>query len=71
MIEKVQKEIRKAFGGKAPKVLDPFGGGGSIPLEALRLGCEVYSNNYNPVAVLIQKCTLEYLQKFDKISKNL
>ncbi|MCX7810142.1 MAG: DNA adenine methylase [Leptospiraceae bacterium] len=71
MIEKVQKEIRKAFGGKAPKVLDPFGGGGSIPLEALRLGCEVYSNNYNPVAVLIQKCMLEYLQKFDKISKNL
>ena len=69
MIEKAQKEIRKAFGGKAPKVLDPFGGGGSIPLEALRLGCEVYSNDYNPVAVLIQKCTLEYPPKFKKIFK--
>jgi putative DNA methylase len=69
LIEKVQKEIRKAFGGKAPKVLDPFGGGGSIPLEALRLGCEVYSNDYNPVAVLIQKCTLEYPPKFRKIFK--
>jgi len=45
-------------------VLDPFGGGGAIPLEALRLGCETYSNDYNPVAVLIQKCTLEYPQKY-------
>ena len=43
--------------------------GGSIPLEALRLGCEVYSNDYNPVAVLIQKCTLEYPPKFKKIFK--
>ena len=45
-------------------MLDPFGGGGAIPLEALRLGCETYSNDYNPVAVLIQKCTLEYPQKY-------
>jgi len=45
-------------------VLDPFGGGGAIPLEALRLGCETYSNDYNPVAVLIQKCTLLYPQKY-------
>ena len=43
--------------------------GGSIPLEALRLDCEVYSNDYNPVAVLIQKCTLEYPPKFKKIFK--
>ena len=47
-----------------PKVLDPFGGGGSIPLECIRLGCEVYSNDYNPVAAIIQKCTLEYPQKY-------
>jgi adenine-specific DNA methylase len=33
-------EIRKAYGGRAPKVLDPFAGGGAIPLEAMRLGCE-------------------------------
>ncbi len=52
--------------GVPPKVLDPFGGGGSIPLEALRLGCETYSNDLNPVAVLIQKCTLEYPQKYGK-----
>ncbi len=53
-------------GGVPPKVLDPFGGGGSIPLEALRLGCETYSNDLNPVAVLIQKCTLEYPQKYGR-----
>ena len=47
-----------------PRVLDPFAGGGSYPLEALRLGCEVYANDYNPVAVLILKATLEYPQRF-------
>ncbi|NLI23093.1 MAG: DUF1156 domain-containing protein, partial [Bacteroidales bacterium] len=66
MIEKARKEILEANGGVPPRVLDPFGGGGSIPLEALRLGCETYSNDYNPVAVLIQKCTLEYPQKYGK-----
>src|SRR6266568_9180174 len=34
-------KIREAYGGRAPKVLDPFSGGGAIPLEAMRLGCEV------------------------------
>ncbi len=66
LIDKARKEILAANGGKPPKVLDPFGGGGAIPLEALRLGCEVYSNDLNPVAVLIQKCTLEYPQKYGK-----
>lgn len=66
LIEKARQDILTANGGKPPKVLDPFGGGGAIPLEALRLGCEVYSNDLNPVAVLIQKCTLEYPQKYGK-----
>ena len=66
LIEKARKEILEANGGVPPKVLDPFGGGGSIPLEALRLGCETYSNDLNPVAVLIQKCTLEYPQKYGR-----
>ena len=66
MIQKARDDILKAYGGKPPKVLDPFGGGGAIPLEALRLGCETYSNDLNPVAVLIQKCTLEYPQKYGK-----
>ncbi len=45
-------------------MLDPFGGRGAIPLEAQRLGCETYSCDLNPLAVLIQKCTLEYPQKY-------
>jgi len=49
-----------------PRVLDPFAGGGSIPLEALRLGCEVHALDYNPVAVLILKCVLEYPQRYAK-----
>ena len=45
-------------------MLDPFAGGGSIPLEALRLGCETYASDYNPVAVFIEKATLEWPQQF-------
>ncbi len=66
LIEKAREDILKANNGVPPKVLDPFGGGGAIPLEALRLGCETYSNDLNPVAVLIQKCTLEYPQKYGR-----
>lgn len=56
--------------GKAPVILDPFAGGGSIPLGALKIGCETYANDYNPVAVLIEKCILEYPQSFQNINKN-
>jgi putative DNA methylase len=58
-----RQEIRKAYGGRAPRVLDPFAGGGAIPLEAMRLGCEVTAVDINPVAWFILKCTLEYPQK--------
>ena len=64
IIEKARKEIIEYFDGRAPKVLDCFAGGGSIPLEALRLGCETYALEYNPVAVLILKAALEYPQKY-------
>jgi adenine-specific DNA methylase len=66
VIEKARKEILHSNGGKLPRVLDCFAGGGSIPLEALRLGCEVHAVEYNPVATLILKCTLEYPQKYGK-----
>jgi adenine-specific DNA methylase len=56
-------KIREAYGGRAPKVLDPFAGGGAIPLEAMRLGCEATAVDINPVAWFILKCTLEYPQK--------
>jgi putative DNA methylase len=58
-----REEIKKAYNGRAPKVLDPFAGGGAIPLEAMRLGCEVTAIDINPVAWFILKCTLEYPQK--------
>src|SRR5437588_5441474 len=55
-------KIREAYGGRAPRVLDPFAGGGAIPLEAMRLGCEVTAVDIYPVAWFILKCTLEYPQ---------
>ena len=62
-IELFRAEIKNAYGGRAPRVLDPFAGGGAIPLEAMRLGCEVTAMDINPVAWFILKCTLEYPQR--------
>lgn len=47
-----------------PKVLDMFAGGGAIPLEAMRLGCDAYALDLNPVAHIIQLCTLVYAQRY-------
>ena len=55
--------ILMAYNGHPPKVLDMFAGGGAIPLEAMRLGCQAIANDYNPVAWFILKCTLEYPQR--------
>ena len=55
-----REKIREAYGGRTPKVLDPFAGGGAIPLEAMRLGCEATAVDINPVAWFILKCTLDY-----------
>ena len=65
VIERARKDILNLY-GRLPRILDCFAGGGSIPLEALRLGCEAHAVEYNPVAVLILKCTLEYPQKYGK-----
>ena len=56
--------ICAATGGNPPPVLDPFCGGGSIPLEAQRLGLEAYASDLNPVAVLITKALVEIPPKF-------
>lgn len=53
-------------GGNPPRILDPFSGGGSIPFEAMRLGCDTYAMDYNPVAYLILKCVLDYPHKYGK-----
>ena len=62
-MDKLRRQIREFYGGRAPKVLDPFAGGGAIPLEAMRSGCEVTASDLNPVAWFILKCTLDYPQK--------
>ncbi len=51
--------VKTAHPEEAPLVVDPFAGGGSIPLEALRLGCETFASDLNPVACLILKVMLE------------
>ena len=51
--------VRAAHGEEPPLVVDPFAGGGSIPLEALRRGCEAFASDLNPVACLILKVMLE------------
>jgi putative DNA methylase len=64
--------VEDILAGRAPRprALDMFAGGGAIPLEALRLGCEAYALDLNPVAHIIELCTLVYPQKFGKPDPN-
>ena len=64
LLEEARAEIRRSTGGNPPPVLDPFCGGGSIPLEAQRLGLTAYASDLNPVAVLITKALIEIPPKF-------
>jgi len=57
-------EMLKHCDGKLPPVLDPFAGGGSIPLEANRLGFQAHAADLNPVAVLLNKCNLEIVPRW-------
>lgn len=50
--------------GSRPLVVDPFAGGGSIPLEALRVGADAFASDLNPVAVLLNKVVLEYIPRY-------
>jgi putative DNA methylase len=63
LLEEAHDEIVKSCGGSPPPVLDPFAGAGSIPLEAQRLGLEVFASDLNPVAVLINKALIEIPSK--------
>lgn len=64
VLEEARAEIRHSNGGNPPPVLDPFCGGGSIPLEAQRLGLTAYASDLNPIAVLITKALIEIPPKF-------
>jgi len=68
--KKVMAEDIEEGRAPRPKVLDMFAGGGAIPLEALRLGCEAYALDLNPVAHIIELCTLVYPQKYGKPDPN-
>ena len=64
ILEKARAEIRKSSGGEIPSVYDPFSGGGSIPLEAQRLGLPAFGSDLNPVAVMIGKAMIQLPPKF-------
>jgi adenine-specific DNA methylase len=66
LLAKAQDLIRQSHGGRAPRCLDPFAGGGSMPLEAMRLGCEATALDLNPVAYLALIGSLVYPQKYGK-----
>jgi adenine-specific DNA methylase len=64
--------VKAAHGVDPPLVVDPFAGGGSIPLEALRLGCEAFASDLNPVACLILKVMLEDIPRYrQKLAEEL
>jgi putative DNA methylase len=63
-IAKARERVLAANGGVPPKVLDLFAGGGAIPIEAARLGCDATAVELNPVAHLVERCTLDYPQRF-------
>ena len=64
ILTEARAEILKSTDGNPPPVLDPFCGGGSIPLEAQRLGLEAHASDLNPVAVLITKAMIEIPPRF-------
>lgn len=64
VLERARVEIRRCCGDDLPPIYDPFSGGGSIPLEAQRLGLPAYGSDLNPVAVMIGKAMIEIPPKF-------
>ncbi len=64
ILEEARAEIRRCYPDGPPPIVDPFCGGGSIPLEAQRLGLEAHASDLNPVAVLITKALIELPPKF-------
>lgn len=64
LLAEARDEIRRSNGGMLPNFLDPFAGGGSIPLEAQRLGLASHASDLNPVAVILEKALVEFPPKF-------
>lgn len=68
VLNAAKAEIMKSTGGNPPALLDPFAGGGAIPLEAQRLGLEAHAHDLNPVAVMINKAMIEIPPRFSGMS---
>ena len=64
VLNEAKAEIMKSTGGHPPELLDPFAGGGSIPLEAQRLGLKAHAHDLNPVAVTINRAMIEIPPRF-------
>jgi len=64
LLAKAHKEILNSTASNPPPIVDPFAGGGTIPLEAQRLGLEAHASDLNPVAVLIEKALIQIPPKF-------
>ena len=64
ILSAAKAEILKSTGNNPPALLDPFAGGGAIPLEAQRLGLEAHAHDLNPVAVMINKAMIEIPPRF-------
>lgn len=64
VLDAAKREIMKSTGGNPPELLDPFAGGGAIPLEAQRLGLVAHAHDLNPVAVMINKAMIEIPPRF-------
>lgn len=67
LLDEVRAELSKQFEGAPPRLLDPFAGGGTIPLEAQRLGLEAHASDLNPVAVLINRALIEIPPRFEGV----
>lgn len=63
-LEAARSLVKAAHGKEAPLIVDPFAGGGSIPIEGLRVGCDVFASDLNPVACLILKTMLDDIPRF-------
>lgn len=64
VLEEAKQEILKSTDGNPPEFLDPFAGGGALPLEALRLGLKSHAHDLNPVSVMINKSMIEIPERF-------
>lgn len=70
--EEVPRFLHESAANPRPIVVDPFAGGGSIPLEALRIGADTFASDLNPVPVLLNKVILEYIPKYgDRLAEEV